>query len=153
MADEIIHEYGFNMMAAYLALPILKQVLANGTDTTLIYVAYSVIKNRFLYLRPQKGGYEPVQWLHLGIWVVILLFGIADAGLFSYAQVYMHNDNAKALNLSNWYKNIHLSYVTVYCAVVLEMFGCAIFIFKELQPRLTGVSWIPERKLAHLACD
>jgi len=104
MADEIVHEYGLNMLSAYLALPIVKQVLANGTDTTLIYVVYSVIGNRFRQIRPEKSGYELVQYIHMGIFVLMLLFGIADTGLFSYAQAYPLSDSAeetKAINISN----------------------------------------------------
>jgi hypothetical protein len=143
MADEIVHEYGLNFLSAYLALPIIKQVLANGTDTTLIYVVYSVIKNRFRFIRSEKNGYEGLQYTHLGIWTLILLFGIADAGLFSYAQVYTLSDGVeetKAINISAWYRNIHLSYTTVYSVVALEMFACAVFISQRSRPTQTRVS-------------
>jgi hypothetical protein len=142
MADEIVHEYGLNMQSAYLALPIVKQVLANGTDTTLLYVVYSVIGNRFRQIRPEKSGYELVQHIHIGIFVLMLLFGIADAGIFSYAQAYPLSDGAeetKAINISNWYRNIHLCYITVYCAVILEMLASAVFIFSKSQPEQTRV--------------
>jgi hypothetical protein len=45
IADEIIHKYRLNMLSAYLALLIVKQVLANATDTILIYIVYSVVGN------------------------------------------------------------------------------------------------------------
>jgi hypothetical protein len=140
MADEIVHEYGLNMISAYLALPIIKQVLANGTDTTLIYVIYRVIKNRFCCIRPEKYGYQVAQNTHLGVFVLILLFGVSDAGLYSYAQVYTVSDDAdyaKAVNISNWYRNIHISYITVYCAVALEMLGSAVFISRQNQSRVS----------------
>jgi hypothetical protein len=143
MADEIVHEFGLDIISAYLALPIVKQVLANGTDATLIYVVYSVIKNRFCYIRREKDGYKPVQNIHRGIFILMLLFAVADAGLYSYAQVYTTSNDAeetKAINISNWYRNIHLSYIAVYCAVILEMFACAVFISKQSPPTQTSVS-------------
>ena len=60
MADEIVHKYGLNMLSACLALPIVKHVLANGTDTTFIRVVYSVIGNRFCQIKQEKSGYELV---------------------------------------------------------------------------------------------
>jgi hypothetical protein len=142
MADEIIHEYKVNMTGAYLILPILKQVLSNGTDTTLIYVVYSVIKNRFIYCNAEQGGYKTIQNIHLGIWILILLVGVADTVLYSYAQVYIsHNiNNAKAVSISNWYKSIHLPYVTAYCAISVEMFASAGFIWRDSRPIQTKVS-------------
>jgi hypothetical protein len=143
MADEIVHEFGLDMISAYLALPIVKQVLANGTDATLIYVVYSVINNRFRCIGPEKDEYVRVQYIHIGTFVLMLLFAVADAGLYSYAQVYTVSNDAqetKAINISNWYRNIHLSYITVYCAVILEMFVCAIFISKQSRLRQTRVS-------------
>jgi hypothetical protein len=142
MADEIVHEFGLDMISAYLALPIVKQVLANGTDATLIHVIYGVIENLFRYIR--KDGYLLVECIHIGTFVLMLLFAVADAGLYSYAQVYTVSNDAqetKAINISNWYRNIHLSYITVYCTVTLEMFVCAIFISKQSRPRQTSVSW------------
>jgi hypothetical protein len=159
MADEIVHEFALDMISAYLALPIVKQVLANGTDATLIYVVYSVIENRFCYIRREKdagkdggkdgrkdgekGGYKPVQNIHRGIFILMLLFAAADAGLYSYAQVYTTSNDAEkteAINISNWYRNFHVSYITVYCAVILEMFACAVFISKQSRPKQTRVS-------------
>ena len=142
MADEILHEYGVDIPTIYLALPIIKQILTNGSDTTLIYVVYSVITNRFLHIKREKNGFELVQYLHLGVFLLMLLFGIADAGLFSYAQVYTVADlteEPNAINVINWYRNIHLSYITVYCAVILEMYACAVFIFKHSRPTQTRV--------------
>ena len=104
MADEIVHEFGLDMISAYLALPIVKQVLANGTDATLIYVIYSVIENRFRYIR--EDGYVLVQCIHIGTFVLMLLFAVADASLYSYAQVYTVANDAqetKAINITNWY--------------------------------------------------
>jgi hypothetical protein len=146
MADEIVHEYDLDLISAYLALRIIKQVLANGTDTTLIYVIYRVIKNRFCSFRSENNEYQLAQNLHLGIFVLILLFGVSDAGLYSYAQVYTVSDDAeynKAINISNWYRNIHISYIIVYCVVVLEMFGSAVFILRQKESR---VSCAPPRK-------
>jgi hypothetical protein len=143
MADEIIHEYGLNVVIAYLALPIIKQVLANGSDTTLIYVVYSVIRNRFRHIGQEKNGYETLQFVHTGVFCIMLLFGIADAGLFSYAQSYIlydDEDETNAINITNWYRNIHLSYITVYCTVTLEMFACALFIFNHSRPPRPRVS-------------
>jgi hypothetical protein len=142
MAEEMVHEYGLDSIAAYLALPIIKQVLANGTDTTLIFVVYGVINNRLRYVKSGKMGYEPLQLLHLVIFLLMLLFGIADAGLYSYAQVYISNDidSTKAANISNWYRNVHLSYVTVYCTVIAEVFACSVFIFSQSKPKQTPVS-------------
>jgi hypothetical protein len=143
MADEIVHEFGLDMITAYLALPIVKQVLANGTDATLIYIVYSVIKNQFRQIR--KGGYIELQHIHMGIFVLMLLFALGDAGLYSYAQVYTISDYAEesnAITISNWYRNIHLSYIIAYCAVILEMFACAVFIFQRssLLPKQIRVS-------------
>jgi hypothetical protein len=142
MADEIIHEYRLNMTGSYLVLPILKQVLSNGTDTTLIYVVYSVIKNRFIYCNAEQGGYKATQNIHQGIWILILLVGIADTVLYSYAQVYISNHihNAKAVSISNWYSSIHLPYVTAYCAISVEMFASAGFIWRDSRPVQTRVS-------------
>ena len=143
MADEIVHELGLDRITAYLALPIVKQVLANGTDATLIYVVYCVIKNRFRCIRPKKDRYVQAQHIHMGIFVLVLLFAVADAGLYSYTQVYTVSNDAedsKAINISNWYRNIHLSYITIYCAVILEMFTCAVFIFQQSSPNQTRVS-------------
>ncbi|CZR57851.1 uncharacterized protein PAC_07740 [Phialocephala subalpina] len=143
MADEIVHELGLDMITAYLALPIVKQVLANGTDATLIYVVYCVIKNRFRCIRPKKDRYVQAQHIHMGIFVLMLLFAVADAGLYSYTQVYTVSNDAedsKAINISNWYRNIHLSYITIYCAVILEMFTCAVFIFQQSSPNQIRIS-------------
>ena len=144
MADEIIHEYGVNMTGAYLILPILKQVLSNGTDTTLIYVVYSVIKNRFIHCNPERAGLERIEDTHLGIWIVILLFGITDLVLYSVAQVYISDniDSAKGANISNWYRRIHLPYVAIYCAISVEMFVNGVFIWWQSRSKQTKVSWI-----------
>ena len=75
MAYEILHEYSLNMTSAYLVFPIIKQVLANGTDTPLIYVIYRAIKNRLCCPRPEKIGYQLAQNIHSGIFVLMLLFG------------------------------------------------------------------------------
>lgn len=150
MADEIVHEYGLDMTGAYLALPILKQVLSNGTDTTLIYVVYSVIKNRFIYCNVERGGHELTQHIHLGVWLLMLLFGVADAVLNSIAQVYISNniDSAKAANISNWYRNIHLPYVTAYCAVSIEMFASGVIIWWQSREMQTRVSWVQDYGMA-----
>jgi hypothetical protein len=100
LADEILHEYDLEMLNAYLALPISKQVLANGTDTTLLYVVYSLIRNRFNYIQAEHESYKRLQEIHNGVFIVIVLFAIADASLYSYAQVYtLSHDNA--INISN----------------------------------------------------
>jgi hypothetical protein len=143
MADEIVHEYNFNVPTAYLALPIFKQVLANGTDTTLIHVVYCVIRNRFRSITAENNGFERVQHIHLGIFLIMILFATADASLYSYGQVYTVTNDAEdtnAIKVSNWYRNIHISYITVYCAVILEMFACAVFISKKSQPPASRVS-------------
>ena len=144
MADEIIHEYEVNMTGAYLILPILKQVLSNGTDTTLIYVVYSVIKNRFIHCNPEQGGFERIQHTHLGIWILILLFGVTDLVLYSVAQVYISNniDGAKGANISSWYRKIHLPYIAIYCAISVEMFVNGVFIWWRSRSKQTKVSWI-----------
>ena len=139
LADEIIHEFGLSsVVGPYLALPILKQVFAYATDTILIFVLYSVIKNRFKHLRHGTQDYAQAQRLHMGTWLVIFLFGIADEGLFFYAQTYVEYDDvdpAKALNIVNWYKNIHLSYVTIYCAITLEIFTRSVIIWREARQK------------------
>jgi hypothetical protein len=139
VADEIIHEFGLgSKIGPYLALPILKQVFANATDTILIFILYSVIKNRFQQLRPKTQKYPQAQLIHMGTWLFIFLFGIADEGLFFYAQAYVTSDDinpAKAVNIVNWYKNIHLSYVTIYCAVILEVFACSFVIWREARQK------------------
>jgi hypothetical protein len=145
LADEIVHEFDFDIPDVYLLMPILKQALANAIDTTLLYVIYSLISNRFVYLaREKKGpGPEKVQRTHFRTLVGMLLFGIVDAALFSYIQVYLltdDTDNAKAVKYSNWYRYIHMSYITIYCAVVLEMSACAIFIFEKSRPLTSHVS-------------
>jgi hypothetical protein len=73
----------------------------------------------------------------------MLLFGIADAALFSFIQVYLltdNTDNAKAFKYSNWYRYIHMCYITVYCAVFLEILACAIFIFEKSRPLTSQVN-------------
>jgi hypothetical protein len=139
LADEIIREFGLSsVVGPYLALPILKQVFANATDTTLIFVLYSVIKNRFKHLRPGTQDYAQAQRLHMGTWFLIVLFGIADEGLFFYSQTYVESDDidpAKALNIVNWYKDIHLSYVTIYCAITLEIFTRSVMIWHEARQK------------------
>jgi hypothetical protein len=134
MADEIVHEYELDVPNIYLLLPVVKQVLSNGTDTALLFVVYSVIRNRFRYTKTEKFAYGRVPFIHIGIYVGMLLFGVADAALFSYAQVFTvshDTEDPSVIKISNWYRNIHLSYVTVYCVVILEMFTCAGFIFKQ----------------------
>jgi len=127
------------MLNTYLALPISKQVLANGTDTTLLYVIYSLIRNRFDYIQAEHDSYKPLQEIHNGVFIVMVIFAIADASLYSYAQVYtVSHDNA--INISNWYRDIHLSYVTVYCAVTLEILACAVVIFKQSGKKQSRVS-------------
>jgi hypothetical protein len=139
LADEILHEYDLEMLNAYLALPIAKQILANGTDTTLLYVVYSLIRNRFDYIHAENDSYKRLQEIHNGAFIVMVLFAIADASLYSYAQVYtVSHDNA--INISNRYRDIHLSYVTVYCAATLEIFACAVVIFKQSGEKQTRVS-------------
>ncbi len=66
MADEIIHEYALDMTDAYLALPI-KQVLAKGTDTTLIYVVYSATKSLFIRYSVQQGMHKLIKNIHMVI--------------------------------------------------------------------------------------
>ncbi|KAH6698275.1 hypothetical protein BKA61DRAFT_682653 [Leptodontidium sp. MPI-SDFR-AT-0119] len=139
LADEIIHELGLSsVVGPYLALPILKQVFANATDTILIFVLYSVIKNRSKHLRPGTKDYAQAQRLHEGTWLLIFLFGIADEGLFFYSLTYVESgdiDPAKALNIVNWYKDIHLSYVTIYCAITLEIFIRSVMIWYEARKK------------------
>jgi len=104
LADEILHEYDLEMLNAYLALPIFKQVLANGTDTTLLYIVYSLIRNRFEYIQAEHDSYKRLQGIHNWVFIVMILFAIADASLYSYAQVYTvsHDTVAhNAINISN----------------------------------------------------
>ena len=97
----------------------------------------------FLRIVRAAHSYVSVSFSHFGTLIGMLLFGIADAALFSYIQVYLltdDTDNAKAVKYSNWYRYIHLSYITIYCAVVLEMSACAIFIFEKSRPLTSHVS-------------
>jgi hypothetical protein len=139
LADEIIHEFGLSsVVGPYLALPILKQALANATDTILIFVLYSIIRNRYKHLRPGTQDHAQAPRIHMGTWLVIFLLGIADEGLFFYAQTYVESDDidpAKALNMVNWYKNIHLSYVIIYCTIVLEIFARSVRIWHEARQK------------------
>ena len=139
LADEIIHEFGLSsVVGPYLALPILKQVFANATDTILIFVLYSIISNRSKHLRPRTQDHAQAHRIHMGTWLLIFLLGIADEGLFFYAQTYVEYDDidpAKALNIVNWYKNIHLSYVIIYCTIILEIFACSIRIWHEARQK------------------
>lgn len=138
MADEIVHEYEFKVPNAYLVLPIFKQVLANGTDTTLLYVIYTIISVQFSHSTTEGNRYKAIGCTHFWIFIFMVLWGIADASLYSYTQVYTvthDGGNPTAINLSNWYRRIHMSYVSIYCAVSLEMFACALFIFKQSRPR------------------
>jgi hypothetical protein len=139
LADEILHEYDVEWLNAYLALPIFKQVLADGTDTTLLYVVYSLIRNRFRYIHPKNDSYKLLQEIHNWIFIVMVLLAVADASLYSYAQVYTVSHDT-AIEISKWYRNIHLSYVTVYCAATLEIFACAVVIIKQSGKKQTRVS-------------
>lgn len=135
LADEIIHELGLSsVLGPYLALAILKQVFANATDTTLIFVLYSVLKNRLKHLGTPDKSYSRMQLSYMATWLLIFLFGLADEGLFFYAQSYVglsDIDPAKVVYWVNWYKNIHLSYVSVYCAIVLEIFYRSVALYHE----------------------
>ncbi|KUJ11021.1 uncharacterized protein LY89DRAFT_688983 [Mollisia scopiformis] len=139
LADEIIHEFGLSsVVGPYLALPILKQVFANATDTILIFVLYSIIRNRSKHLRPGTQDHAHAHRIHMGTWLLIFLLGIADESLFFYAQAYVESDDidpAKALNIVNWYKNIHLSYVIIYCTIILEIFACSVRIWHEARQK------------------
>jgi uncharacterized membrane protein YozB (DUF420 family) len=159
LADEIIHEFGLSsVVGPYLALPILKQALANATDTILIFVLYSIIRNRYKHLRPGTQDHAQVHRIHMGTWLVIFLLGIADEGLFFYAQTYVESDDidpAKALNMVNWYKNIHLSYVIIYCTIVLEIFARSVRIWREARQKQkqSPVSEPFERRLCWISTN
>jgi hypothetical protein len=132
--DGIAHEYEPTVPRAYLALPVIKQLLANGTDTTLLFVIYRVIKNRFRAIKRDKDAYNSTQRIHVGLAVLVFLLGLADSILYVYSQIYTATHdagNAGATNIFNWYKDVNLSYTSAYCVVSLEMFACAIWIFNK----------------------
>jgi len=120
-------------------LLLVKNTIDNGTDTTLIFVVYNVITNRFRNVRRDHDGNASLWYMHFGIAAIKALLGLADAAVGDYAQIITTADGAdsdNSVNLANLYGKIHLTYTTVYCAVTLEMLACAVFIFK--QSKLTG---------------
>lgn len=130
-----------------MALPITRQILANGTDATLLYVIYTVLGNRLSCI-----GDVIVNILHTIVYTVMALVGIADAALFIYAQVLTATQNSKnptVVSTSDWYRKIHMAYTSLYCAVALEMFACAFFLIRKFGAIgiKSQVSW-PRKELS-----
>lgn len=135
-ADGIVHEYEPQVPNSYIALEIVKGLLANGTDCILLFVVYSTITNRFCYIKKDKRAHMLTQQIHVGIAVLVFLVGLADSIVFVYAQIYISThaaDDAGAINIFNVYSKIHLCFTGVYCAASLEMFACAVWIFSQSQ--------------------
>jgi hypothetical protein len=65
---------------------------------------------------------------------LIVVLGVADAFLAAYGQIFAESNSTEmvyGLDATNWYRNLHMTYTTVYCAAALEMFACAVFIFNR----------------------
>jgi hypothetical protein len=138
--DEITHEFNANQPVVYLALRVIGQILTAGTDTTLPFVVYRVIKNRLSHIKNDANGYNAIHYAHLGIAVLVVLLGVIASFLFSYGQIFIEihtTEEAYGINISNWYMYIQLTYTSVYCGVTLEMLACAVFIFKKSGPTNT----------------
>jgi hypothetical protein len=135
IADELESSISFISTVLHL----VKNTIDNGTDTTLIFVVYNVIMNRFQNVRRGHDGNTSLRYIHFGIAAITALLGLADAAAGDYAQIITTADGAdtdNSVNLANMYGKIHLTYTTVYCVATLEMLACAVFIFK--QSKLTG---------------
>jgi hypothetical protein len=125
---------------AYIALQVIKQLLANGTDCILLFVVYRVISNRFCYIKKNQVAYKSTRQTHVGLAVLVFLIGLVDSVVYVYAQIFIathDTDDAGAINISNWYRDIHLSFTSLYCAVSLEMFACAVWIISQSQSRVS----------------
>jgi hypothetical protein len=119
-------------------LLVIDKVLSTGTDTALPFVVYRVIKNRLCHIKNNTDGYSALHYAHLGIAGLIVILGVVDAFLDAYSQIFAENDSTEmfyGLDATKWYRNIHMTYTTVYCAAALEMFACAVFIFNKSRLR------------------
>jgi hypothetical protein len=99
-----------------------------------------VIKNRLCYIENQANGYSVLHYAHLGIASSIVVLGVVDAFLDAYGQIFAESNSTEmfyGLDATNWYRNLHMTYTTVYCAAALEMFACAVFIFNKSRPTNT----------------
>lgn len=84
-------------------LPV-KNTIDNGAETTLIFVVYNVITNRFCNVRRDYDGNTSLQYLHFGIAAITALLGLADAGVGDYAQSIKTDDggdSGNSVNLAN----------------------------------------------------
>lgn len=145
VADGTVHELQIKVPKAYLVVPALKPVIANGTDVTLIGLIYVIIKNRFHYVRP--GGYKFWHQFHTNAIIVLLtLLALADTFLYIDVQAIAwgktietsvcksvdHNKEIKTLiAMADWYQRIHLIYTCIFLAVTLEIVACILFVLKR----------------------
>lgn len=145
-ADEVTLELNENKPFVHIALIVIEQILSSGTDSALPFVVYKVIKNRLAYIANDNEDYSTANYIHLGVAILLAVFRVVDAFLAAYGQIFIQinaPEMAWGINISNWYKNIHLTYTSLFCAVALEMFACAVFIFNKSRPEnmQSGVSY------------
>jgi hypothetical protein len=139
-AYEITLELDANKPIVHIALIVIEQILSTATDTALPFVVYRVIKNRLSHIKNDEERYSTTNYTHLGIAILLAVFRIVDAFLDAYGQIFIQinaPEVAWGINISNWYRNIHLTYMALFCAVTLEMFACAVFIFNKSRPKTT----------------
>lgn len=145
LVDGIIHELQFDVPKAYLIIPALKPIIANGTDITLIGLIDIITKNRFRKITP--GGYIILDRIHKRVIVSLLaLLGLADTVLYIDVQgiawgktiesLFCRSfDNTKGMKalvaLADWYQRIHLLYTSIFFVVTLEIGVCIILILKR----------------------
>lgn len=145
MADGTVHELRIKVPKAYLVVPALKPVIANGTDVTLIGLLYVIIENRFHHIRP--GGYNVWHQVHRRAILVLLgLFALADTVLYIDFQALAWGKNTQDLacksvsqskeikgliSVADWYQRIHLIYTVIFLVVTLEIVACVVFVLKR----------------------
>lgn len=145
LIDGIIHELQIEVPKAYLIIPALKPVIANGTDVTLVGLLYVIVKNRFRHIRPD--GYILLQKVHRrGVVSLLAVLGLADTILYINVQGVAWGKTIESLfcksvddttgmkalvAVADWYQRIHLLYTSIFFLVTIEIVACVIFILKK----------------------
>jgi hypothetical protein len=99
-----------------------------------------VIKNQLCYIKNDATAYSGLHYTHLGIAGLLVVLGVVDGFLAGYGQIFADTNSPETfygLDASDWYRNLHMAYTTIYCAAALEMFACAVFIFNKSKPANT----------------
>ena len=133
-ADGMVHEYTPRVPSAFLILPALKPVINNTADVTLIGVIYRIVKNCCCWLTGDHKGYEIWQLFHHGAIFLLAIFALADTAFYIYVQVLLFVTDTvdhRLVEVAARYKDIHLTYTTLYLAVSIEILTFVAFLFVQ----------------------